>query len=68
MEPSATGLRMSFIHFLPFRSFDSGHEHLMAGVMESDNVKRSKFYEAQQTAKELQEIYATAALNRLADE
>ncbi|WP_418458961.1 beta-galactosidase [Bacteroides sp.] len=52
----AYGCRLST--FFPFRSFDSGHEHLMAGVMESDNVKRSKFYEAQQTAKELQEIYA----------
>ena len=51
----AYGCRLST--FFPFRSFDSGHEHLMAGVMESDNVKRSKFYEAQQIAKELQEIY-----------
>lgn len=45
--------------FFPFRSFESGHEHLMAGVIESDNVKRDKFYEIQKTAKELSEIYRT---------
>ncbi|MEY8720348.1 beta-galactosidase [Bacteroides stercorirosoris] len=51
----AYGCRLSV--FFPFRSFESGHEHLMAGVIESDNVKRSKFRELQQTAQELQEIY-----------
>ena len=52
----AYGCRLSA--FFPFRSFDSGHEHLMAGVVESDNVRRNKFYELQQTARELQDIYA----------
>lgn len=52
----AYGCRLSA--FFPFRSFESGHEHLMAGVIESDNVRRNKFYELQQTARELQDIYA----------
>lgn len=45
------------IIFFPFRSFESGHEHLMAGVLESDNVKREKYNEIQKTCEELQNIY-----------
>lgn len=51
----AYGCRLSV--FFPFRAFPSGHEQLMAGVVESDNVKRAKFYELQQTAAEIQEVY-----------
>lgn len=51
----AYGCRLSA--FFPFRAFESGHEHLMAGVVESDNVRRSKFYELQHTARELRDIY-----------
>lgn len=51
----AYGSRLSIA--FPFRAFDFGHEHLMAGVVETDNVKRDKFYELQRTAKELLEIY-----------
>lgn len=42
--------------FFPFRSFDFGHEHLMAGLVESDNVKRDKFYEAKQTVSDLYDL------------
>lgn len=52
----AYGCRLSA--FFPFRAFPSGHEHLMAGVVEADNRKRSKFDELQQTAGEMQDIYA----------
>lgn len=52
----AYGCNMSL--FFPFRSFDSAHEHLMAGVIESDYVKRDKYREIQQTAREIQALYA----------
>ena len=52
----AYGCRLSIA--FPFRAFEFGHEHLMAGVLEADNVRRDKFYELQRTAKELQAIYA----------
>lgn len=52
----AYGCNMSV--FFPFRSFDTAHEHLMAGVVESDGIKRRKFYEIQQTAGEIGAVYA----------
>jgi beta-galactosidase len=44
--------------FFPFRAFQYGHENIMAGIVESDYVERDKYYEVQQTALELQKIYA----------
>lgn len=52
----AYGCNMSV--FFPFRAFESAHEHLMAGVVESDYVKRGKYREIQQTAQEAQALYA----------
>lgn len=51
----AYGCNMSL--FFPFRAFESAHEHLMSGVVESDGVKRSKYMELQKTAKEIRSIY-----------
>ncbi|WP_195654412.1 beta-galactosidase [Bacteroides sp. 1001136B_160425_E2] len=52
----AYGCNMSV--FFPFRAFESAHEHLMAGVVESDYVKRDKYQEIQQTAHEVRALYA----------
>lgn len=52
----AYGCNMSV--FFPFRSFNSAHEHLMSGVVESDYVKRNKYYELQKTAEEIKSIYS----------
>lgn len=54
-QEAAFGAEM--VIFFPFRSFESGHEHLMAGILESDNVKREKYKEIQKTCEELQNIY-----------
>lgn len=54
-QEAAFGSEM--VIFFPFRSFESGHEHLMGGVLESDNVKREKYNEIQKTCDELQNIY-----------
>lgn len=48
--------------FFPFCSFNSAHEHLMAGIVESDGIKRRKYNEVQQTAAEIQTIYAKTGL------
>jgi beta-galactosidase len=44
------------ISFFPFKTFAAAHEHVMTGVLDEDNVPRRRFYEAQQTAKELDAI------------
>lgn len=54
-QETAFGAEM--VIFFPFRSFEYGHEHLMSGVLETDNVKREKYKEIQKTCEELQSIY-----------
>lgn len=44
------------IQFFPFKTFPAGHEHVMVGVMDEDNIPRRRFQEAQQVAKEAQMI------------
>ncbi|MEI8114566.1 MAG: beta-galactosidase [Bacteroidia bacterium] len=44
------------IKFFPFKTFPAGHEHVMVGVLDEDNVPRRRFMEAQQIATEAQQI------------
>ena len=44
------------INFFPFKTFPAGHEHVMPGVLDEDNVPRRRFLEAQQVATEAQQI------------
>ena len=44
------------INFFPFKTFPAGHEHVMVGVLDEDNVPRRRFHEAQQIATEAQQI------------
>ncbi|MEI6752130.1 MAG: beta-galactosidase [Paludibacter sp.] len=44
------------IQFFPFKTFQAGHEHVMVGVLDEDNVPRRRFQEAQQIATEAQQI------------
>ena len=44
------------IQFFPFKTFPAGHEHVMVGVLDEDNVPRRRFQEAQQIATEAQQI------------
>ena len=44
------------INFFPFKTFPAGHEHVMVGVLDEDNVPRRRFFEAQQVANEAQKI------------
>lgn len=51
MAQGATG-----ISFFPFKTFPAGHEHVMPGVLDEDNIPRRRFFEAQQVATELAEL------------
>ncbi|MEI8087715.1 MAG: beta-galactosidase trimerization domain-containing protein, partial [Paludibacter sp.] len=44
------------ISFFSFRTFPAGHEHVMVGVLDDDNVPRRRFFEAQQVATELAQL------------
>jgi beta-galactosidase len=44
------------INFFPFKTFPAGHEHVMVGVLDEDNVPRRRFLEAHQVATEAQKI------------
>jgi len=46
------------ICFFSWRTFSAAHEHLIAGVVEADNIPRRKYYEAQKTGGEIQKIFA----------
>ncbi|MEI7677145.1 MAG: beta-galactosidase [Bacteroidales bacterium] len=46
------------ISFFSFRTFPAGHEHVMVGVLDDDNVPRRRFKEAQQVATDLAKIRA----------
>lgn len=45
------------ISFFPWRTFAAAHEHMISGVVESDNRPRRKYFEAQNTGKEIQQIF-----------
>jgi beta-galactosidase len=51
MAQGATG-----ISFFPFKTFLAGHEHVMVGVLDDDNIPRRRFYEVEQVAKELKSL------------
>ena len=51
MAQGATG-----ISFFSFRTFPAGHEHVMVGVLDDDNIPRRRFFEAQQVASELTKL------------
>ncbi len=40
------------IMFFPFKTFPAGHEHVMIGVLDEDDVPRRRYLEAQQVATE----------------
>lgn len=44
------------ISFFPFKTFSAGHEHVMVGVLDEDNVPRRRYFEAQQVATETTKI------------
>lgn len=44
------------ISFFAFKAFPAAHEHVMACVLDEDNVPRRRFLEAQQTATELMKL------------
>ena len=46
------------ISFFSFRTFPAGHEHVMVGVLDDDNVPRRRYNEAQQIATDLAKIRA----------
>lgn len=51
MAQGATG-----IVYFPFKTFPAGHEHVMLGVLDEDNVPRRRFTEARQVAAETMKI------------
>jgi beta-galactosidase len=46
------------ICFFSWRTFSAAHEHLIAGVVEADNIPRRKYFEVQKTGDEIQKIFA----------
>jgi beta-galactosidase len=46
----------SAVLFFPYRTFEAAHEHMMSGIMDADNIPRRRFFEVQQTTKELANI------------
>ena len=51
MAQGATG-----ISFFSFKTFPAGHENVMSGVLDNDNIPRRRFFEAQQVATELAKL------------
>ncbi|MFZ4454668.1 MAG: beta-galactosidase [Bacteroidales bacterium] len=45
------------ILFFAWKTFSSAHEHLMAGVMETDNIPRRKFDEVKQAGQEIKQTF-----------
>ncbi|MEI6751885.1 MAG: beta-galactosidase [Paludibacter sp.] len=45
------------ISFFAWKTFASAHEHLIAGIIETDNIPRRKYFEIQQAGKEIKQIF-----------